>query len=385
MGLALFVGLGRVFQSTVVRIFLAWTVWLVLSVPFSVWPGGAFTTIKDEWLKSLMAGVIVVALVQVTRNTSTMLKTMACAFSVAGLLSFPYGEVDLGRLQLNAGVYENPNDYATAMLYGCICWWYVLHSPKHSKLLKLIGLASLFFQVYMILKTGSRAALVAAVITFIPIVFRYSIFARLMILAMLPIVGVGFLAMTSPEQRNRYLTIFSPTVEGSNEEEDALIGRAAGSRQHRIDLAKDAAILTVQNPLFGVGAGMYSVAQDVKSRDAGRPKGSWLGTHNTYLQVASESGLPGLVLFIGLLIYCWSRTSLAYRYFKDSRDENAKDICLMAYTLRLLLLSSFVFFCFEHIAYAPFLPVLTGLISGFWASLNLRASRVPFSPELRPT
>jgi O-antigen ligase len=364
LAVTLMVGMRAVVTSPVFRLFLLLSAWFVICVPTSVWPGGSYSVLKEEWFKSLMAGVIVIGLVQTVDAVAKLTQTMAYAFLIAGLLSFPYGELDLGRLQLMQGSYENPNDYATAMLYGCVCWWYLLHVPNQSPFLRTIAILSLPFQIYMLLKTGSRAALLATMITFIPVFWRYKVMVKILLVMALPLVAAAFLAVSTPEQRNRYLTIFAST-QGSSEEEQATIGRATGSKEHRLEMAKDALLLTIQNPLFGVGPGMFAVAQHTHSQSQGQRKGSWLGTHNTYLQISSESGLPGFIIFLSILAWCWGRLSRVIRLYGPFTDTHGRKVHMLAYSLRLFILISTVFFFFEHIGYAPFLPVITGLISGF--------------------
>ena len=49
-------------------------------------------------------------------------------------------------------------------------------------------------------------------------------------------------------------------------------------------------ILTAKHPVFGVGPGQF---QNITE--------TWFVTHNTYTQLSSETGIPGLVLFLLLL------------------------------------------------------------------------------------
>jgi O-antigen ligase len=365
--LAFVSGLQRALSTTPMRLLLGFTFWMLLSIPFSVWRGGSIELFKDIWIKSLMAGFIVAALINSTGQAVRIAKTLAFAFLAAGLLGLVYGESQEGRLMLSQGSYQNPNDYAIAILYGCICWYFMLHNPRSSFFVRGLSLLVLPFLLLMLLKTGSRGALLTAFLTFIPIFWRYSMMVKAAIVLLLPIVAAGALLLLPPEIRSRYLTVFSQerVEKAQSMKEQELLASAVGSSEQRLQLLKDAARLTLQNPLFGVGPGMFSVAQNDISVERGQRRGAWLGTHNTYLQVSSEIGIPGLLLFLAILFHAWKNLRALEHATASRRDDRALEIQTLAFTLRLLLLSSFTFFFFEHIPFSPFVPVLTCWITSF--------------------
>lgn len=365
--LAFVSGLQRALSTTPMRLLLAFTFWMMLSIPFSVWRGGSIELFKDIWIKSLMAGFIVAALIHTSGQAVQIAKTLAFAFLAAGLLGLVFGESQDGRLMLSQGSYENPNDYAIAILYGCICWYFMLHNPRSSFFVRGLSLLVLPFLLLMLLKTGSRGALLTALVTFIPIFWRYSMTAKAALVLFLPLVAAGVLFVLPPEIRSRYITIFSQerVEKAQTLEEQELLASAVGSSEQRLQLLKDAVRLTFENPLLGVGPGMFSVAQNDISVERGLRRGAWLGTHNTYLQVSSEIGIPGLLLFLAVLFHAWKNLRALERATAARRDERAMEIQTLAFTLRLLLLSSFVFFFFEHIPFSPFVPVLACWIAAF--------------------
>jgi O-antigen ligase len=59
------------------------------------------------------------------------------------------------------------------------------------------------------------------------------------------------------------------------------------------------------SPLLGVGPGNFELRFDEFSPPAGTGLGA-LATHNAYLSVLAELGLPGLVLFLAYLVLAWS-------------------------------------------------------------------------------
>ncbi len=351
----------------VMQLLLAFTVWLIVCTPFSVWRGGSFELLKDVWSRSIMAGFIVACIVQSSAHALRIVKVLCFAFLAAGILGLIVGRSLDGRLILDQGTYSNPNDYAVAILYGCVCWLYPLLNRNSSVVVRAASLCVIGFLLLMLLKTGSRGALITATITFLPVFWRAKMPTKILLLVAGPILAALFLFALPPEIRSRYLTFLSnETIEKARSmEEQELLLKAQGSSQQRLQLLKDAAWLTLQNPIFGVGPGMYSVAQNDLSVNRGQSRGAWLGTHNTYLQVSSEIGFPGLLLFLAILVTCWRDLRRLERYAAARREGKAEEVRNLALVMRLLLLSSCVFFFFEHVPFGAAVPVLSCWIAAF--------------------
>lgn len=80
----------------------------------------------------------------------------------------------------------------------------------------------------------------------------------------------------------------------------------------RLVLFRGALDLTVAHPVLGVGPGNFG---DYYFDITGAPPGTppLLVVHNTYLEVAAETGLPGLALFVAFLVICAGRANIALR------------------------------------------------------------------------
>jgi O-antigen ligase len=360
-------GLRRAWSMRAFQFLVGLTIWMILCTPFSVWKGGSVEMLKESWSKSLSAGFIVAALVQTSGHALRIMKVLAFAFLAAGLLGIFFGESQEGRLMLSEGSYSNPNDYAIAILYGCVSWYFMMQNPRSPLVMRVCSFFVLLFLGVILLKTGSRGALITAVITFIPAFWRLSAITKLAVGLALPAALVGILAILPPEMRNRYTTFFSDAniQRAKSVDEQEMLLKAQGSSEQRLQLAKDALRLTLQNPLFGVGPGMFAVAQNDLNVERSNRKGAWIGTHNSYLQVSSETGIPGFLLFLGCLLTCWRDLRKLQEATRLRRDARAQEIQVLAFTMRLLMISSFVFFLFEHIPFSPFVPVLTCWIAAF--------------------
>ncbi|MDO8557683.1 MAG: O-antigen ligase family protein [bacterium] len=120
---------------------------------------------------------------------------------------------------------------------------------------------------------------------------------------------------------------------------------AEGSNAGRIDIWRDATEKTLQHP-FGAGLGNYAVAED-GSVGIRNP----ITAHNLYFDIAVETGLPGLVVFILLLVAIFSGL---YRSCKT--DNFSSNVLTMGFVGALVGFSTHAFF--ENPLWAPAIFVL---------------------------
>jgi O-antigen ligase len=152
--------------------------------------------------------------------------------------------------------------------------------------------------------------------------------------------------------------VFSP-------EEEQTTNGDLESQIQRTELAKKAVGYTVTHPLFGVGPGQFGevVWADAKMSGLRFPS---LGTHNSYLQAASEMGIPGLIFYLGTLFGALSMSLRLYR--RAMRDPRMSDVANMALCLFLALVAYSFSTLFHHVAYSRQLPTLAGITIALWAA-----------------
>jgi O-antigen ligase len=159
--------------------------------------------------------------------------------------------------------------------------------------------------------------------------------------------------------------------------ENRQVGYAVSSFYARKQLLEHALTLTAQNPFLGVGPGMFMVAAAGLSRAEGQDE-SWHVTHNMYLQVTSECGVPAFLLFIGLILYCF-RTANAVRRRAASHPE-LEWVSTMCLSLYMGVAVYCVLGLSSSIAYGTLLPVFVALTE----ALN-RTSQQYLAAPLVPT
>jgi O-antigen ligase len=98
-------------------------------------------------------------------------------------------------------------------------------------------------------------------------------------------------------------------------------GEYESSGEQRLDSGRAAVAMILDNPLFGVGYMGYQQSLERYGGnqffDLSNPDGGTANANNQVLQTLTDSGLPGLVVFVGL-VFCVGRS---FRNIAARRDE----------------------------------------------------------------
>jgi hypothetical protein len=137
--------------------------------------------------------------------------------------------------------------------------------------------------------SASRGAAIAVAVAVVFMVVSAPGRLRLVFLLTAPL--VVFLAVfLIPRHALQRILSFSSTTENASEE-------ALESSQIRERLFLDSVKDTIAHPLFGVGPGQFS-ENEGKERLSVNGPGLWYQTHNSLTQIASECGIPALILYL---------------------------------------------------------------------------------------
>jgi len=346
---------------------LLYSGWMVFSAPFSLWRGGSYEVVVQEWSRSLAVFFVISALTVTIPQVVKVIRTVSYSMLVAAVLAIRFGVTSAGRLAHPQGAYESPNELAAAMMLGCLYTWYVISAPEHSKLRKAVGLMSVLPLFYVMMGTGSRAVLIALAVVFVFLLKHYTFSQKMMLLPVMLIAILLSMVRLPEHVLHRYFTFFNNQIETATSEEDLQQKMMAlGSSNQRMYMLKTSLRLTLLHPLLGVGPGMFEVAENTVAILQGRPKGDWKGTHNTYTQISSEIGIPALIFYIFCMLSCRKELVEVQKLCAQYQQTiKVKSIAVIAFTLKMVLLSYAVFYMFEHIAYSAFFPALAGLILAF--------------------
>ena len=363
-------GLLRVFRSRIGILMLLYLGWMGLCVPFAFWKGGS-ANLYEEYCKSFLVFVLIVASLRRSRDVKKACYAIAFAMIGVALLCFTVGVADsYGRLSLVFGLFGNSNDLAMVLLVGLPFWILFGDGQKGTLFRSLIAAVVILVMLFLLVKTGSRAALLGVVVIFVMFFLSVSIVNKLK-LAVGGAIALGVILVATPTVlRDRFATVLS-----QGDATDKLTASAMASTSQRTELLKRSIALTLRHPLLGVGPGNF---QPASAAIYGNDMGSaWLETHNAITQISSELGIPGLLLFCGVLFCCFRSVWRVFRWKPDfgkvtipAVEEHIQFLKRMGFCLLLSLTSLTLTSFFSSIAYQFYFPTLIGLCAALEMTAN---------------
>jgi O-antigen ligase len=343
----------------------AFTGWLVLATPFSYWRGGSLALLLD-WAKSLMVFVLIAGLTRTPRQCRLVAVTFAASAITVILQALLLGNTEVnGRLTVGQGVLSNPNDLAQLVLNGGP-YLFLPFLNGSGLLLRLLAIGAGGAGIAVVAATGSRGALFSVAGMGLAVLLRQSMMRRIQIAALGAVVLFVVVGSLPADLVRRYGILADTDIESVADE------ATVGSTTERMQLLRDSIDLTLQHPLLGTGPGVFAAASADVATSLGR-YASWHETHNSYTQVSSEAGIPALLLFLGVVVYCL-RTLL--RLPRDSQlQHEQKRVANIGYCLLVGFVGYLMVCMFSSIAYGVYLPTF----AGFTLALSRCAQKVTVS------
>ena len=260
---------------------------ILLTVPFSVWPGGAVETFTDLYIK-----VLLIFMLMINTLTSpgrirqfTWLIVIATAY-IAFRAVFDYARgfnlIENGRVQgAVGGMFQNPNDLALNMV-AVLPLAVLLAMRATMPFSRVVAAGSGFLMVGAVIASQSRSGFLGLAAMFVFLAWQVGRKRPSFIAALAVVVIIGL-----PLTPSSYWARMASITDESKDD--------TGSREARRVLLNEAWQAFLDNPITGVGAGQFK---------AYKPQGrveAWRETHNVILQVASELGIFGLATFMFLV------------------------------------------------------------------------------------
>lgn len=351
-------GIPRALRSNITRALLAFTLWTIIGLPFSYWKGGSLSTLKDTWLKTLLVYLAIAGLITTYQRLRAMLFTLACAFVTATLLLMLFGIGDGERLALPQGELANANQAALAMMLGLPLLWLVATDSTRFKPTRILFALATPFMLRAMLRAGSRAAVITLFLIFLFLLFEVSLVNKIKLvvggcLAMLLLMG-----FVSRDLKARYRTLISDDLVYGDEHTFEVQDSARRSTMSRRNLLLRGAVMTAKHPLFGVGMGNFAPASNENVKDGERM--DWGVTHNSYLQISSETGLPGLAFYGLAIMVSWYKAKRVRK--RSNFGPEWAELARIALGLRVGLLGLLVLMFFGSLAYNFYFPCFAGLV-----------------------
>lgn len=254
----------------------------VLFYPFSIDKADTWRELSDLYLKVvLMFGLLIATLDSRARIYWMMRLVVLCGGWIAldSILKFKAGELSEKSQRIAGtvgGMFSNPNDLATTfgmLLPLAVVLLVVSRGPSrvlYGFCIVLFGMATLI--------TFSRGGFLSLVAVAGVMLWKFRRRHRAIpYVAAGMLVGVLFLGMPGG-LGDRLWTIVKPDSD------------ATGSAQERRDILKRGLLIAARHPITGIGLGTFHI-QSINERRA----------HNSYLEIAAELGLMGLLAYLVLL------------------------------------------------------------------------------------
>jgi O-antigen ligase len=349
-------GFKRAFRFRPARFWTAFAVWLLPTSIFSSWKLGSLTFVSGFYRTELVLLFAIAGLVTNWRECRWLMYTISAAAltNLVSVLLFRKVDDD-GRTNLVFGTVRNANDYSGHLIFVLPFLLWVVLTAK-SRYLRVCGIGALALGLYEILAAGSRGAMIGLATAIAVFAITATSRVRRIVIVLAPLLAILAISLLPASVVHR---IFLFSADNS-----AISEGAMESSHDREQLLKDSIATAIRHPLFGVGPGQFANVEGQQTAQAGQRL--WYDAHNSFMEIASENGIAGLILYIGgvlssLLLLNKSRRLLVGK--SGVAEALAAITCV-----RISLISFCVTIFFLNFGYYFYLPALAGIAIALSAS-----------------
>jgi O-antigen ligase len=326
-------------------IFVAWVLLTWLLAPHA----------PQSWqlMKSVLEGALLFAaasLLTTAADFRNLFRTLAGAGLIAAALGMVWSAQSYGRLALRGGPYADPNYYAMSLLAVIPIVWTVVAGK--SLRVRLVGLLAIALPLVMLIRTGSRASFVSVGAMLVVLFFLSSIGGRVVLASLAAVAFVVLVAFVPNALKGR--------LGGAPTQRSGADDNSATARE---TLLVASLALTLNSPIFGLGPGNFADSLVAEGRSKGM---DWapLGTHNAYTQISSETGIPGILLFLLLIGFSFKNVISLLRQTAPKGATPNAELYQLARGLLLSLTGTCAFIFFLGEAYNALIYFWLGLTAG---------------------
>jgi probable O-glycosylation ligase (exosortase A-associated) len=273
------------------RCIIAFLVWIALSTPIALVRGTSFDLLFGNFIKTFLMYLVIAAGVRGIRDV----ERIALAYLASAAI---YAAVILSRFNLGSGdswrlgdlYYYDANDFATFVVTALPIALYMIHRARVSYQ-RVLGIVVLTVLTVAFVHSGSRGGFLALIAVAAFFIVGYRAIALRWRVTATVLVSVVLLGTASDRYWAQMGTITSDSDYNRFDETG------------RIKIWERGIGYMLQYPMFGVGAGNFNAAEGRLSEYAqNRHRGvRWNAAHNSYIQVGAELGIPGLLMFVGMI------------------------------------------------------------------------------------
>jgi putative inorganic carbon (hco3(-)) transporter len=349
---------------------------MLATAPFSLWPGGAVFVFTDLYSKVLLVFALMVNTVTTRARFERLVTVIVLGTSyvaVRAVTDYVRGVnlIEGGRVSgAVGGLFGNPNDMALNMV-TFLPLAVAVALIRGRPLIRVLALGAVPAIAAAITFSQSRGGVLGLVAMLVTLLYQLrrihpgvTVLVLVASLSVIPTLPSSF--------TERMSSIFNP-------DEDP-----TGSREARKRAMREGYQAFLDNPLVGIGAGQFVNYQPDQREEA------WRETHNAALQVASELGILGLVVFVlmvgsgfGAVLRGKSALRRMARPPPPSDPGSRRDLELFGAALVASLAGWLTAAMFASVAYYWTFYLILGLATSF-GEISLRHAAEGAGPYRRP-
>src|SRR5262244_673704 len=308
----------------------------LLFMPVAASPKDSLDQLADTYIKTVIIFILMVNLIDTRQRIFSMWKLVVicgAALGVSAIKSYAKGEFTAQGLRIEGlvgGMFENPNDLATAL--DLLLPFAVLLTLISKGLARLFYLGCAAVLTIGILVTLSRGGFLGLIASSGVMLWKLGRGRRLKTtLGAALICGILFAVMPGGYGA-RIATIF-------NNEQDQ-----TGSAQLRRELMERAASIAVSRPIVGVGMGNFHI-YSIHEKAA----------HNAYLEIAAELGVIGLIAYLIVIFAPFRSLHRIERQTRGMRTKSEREMYWLSVTIQAAFVAYMVCSFFASIQYLWYL------------------------------
>ena len=336
--------------------------WAIVTLPLSYWPGGSLAFLLGVYGKTLVVFWLLCNTVTSRRRLRQVawgLSLMSAPLAATGVKHFlsasflSPGDAVKRIVGYEAPLTENPNDLAL-MLNLILPFSLALFLMHRQRGVRALLLSIMLLNVMAVILTFSRAGFLTLAMIVGMCLWKLRRRPERVWAAAALALGILCVPFLPSGYVERVGTIMDINADPT------------GSAQARWNDTLAALHFVARNPIIGSGVGANVLALNAERGEA------WKAVHNAYLEYAVELGIPGLVLFLLLLVGCiTSATGVRQR---SAPLPAFRDLSCLAEGIQISLSGFAVAALFHPVGYQFYFYYLAGFAV---------ATRAVFQAEMR--
>lgn len=256
----------------------------LISIPLAINPGEAWATFNDVFLKAVLMFIVIINSVRTEKRLNALLwlaLATSFALSVNAINDYRLGNFAVEGYRVKGsigGMFRNPNDLALHLVTMIpIAAGLLLGTRNTAKRLMLAACVLLCLAALVV--TFSRGGFLGLMCVAACLGWKIGRRNRLGVTLLL-LFGAGiFLALSPGEYANRLASISDFSLDPN------------GSASARHQLLIRSVLVTLNNPVFGVGMGNFHIVSIHE-----------FVSHNAYTQVSAELGIAAVVVYVMFML-----------------------------------------------------------------------------------